>query len=71
MRASTQDALAAGATACSGGRMYLYALAAAGTDGVRHALSLLRDEMERNMFLMGCARLADLTPAMLATRPRL
>ena len=61
-------ALAAGATACSGGRMYLYALAAGGTAGVRRAMQLLRDEMERDMMLMGCRRVADLRPSMLVSR---
>ena len=40
-------ALAAGATACSGGRMYLYALAGAGRAGVARAMRLIRDEIER------------------------
>lgn len=61
-------ALAAGATACSGGRMYLYALAGAGGAGVTRALTLIRDEIERDMRLMGCGRVQDLTPAMLAYR---
>jgi L-lactate dehydrogenase (cytochrome) len=62
-------ALAMGATACSGGRMYLYALAGAGAPGVERAMSLLRDEMIRDMLLMGCSSIAELTPAMLAARP--
>lgn len=49
-------ALAAGATACSGGRLYLYALAAAGEPGVRRILGRLRDEIERDMKLMGVTR---------------
>jgi L-lactate dehydrogenase (cytochrome) len=53
-------ALAKGATACSGGRMYLYALGAAGFDGVERAMSLLKSEIERDMLLMGCSRLSDL-----------
>jgi len=61
-------ALASGATACSGGRMYLYALAAGGTAGVRRAIQLLRDEMERDMMLMGCRTVGDLSPSMLASR---
>lgn len=61
-------ALAMGATACSGGRMYLYALAAGGTAGVERAMTLLRDEIERDMLLMGCSRLDQLTTAMLADR---
>ena len=41
-------ALSAGATACSGGRLYLYALAAAGEAGVARILGRLRDEIARD-----------------------
>jgi len=61
-------ALAMGATACSGGRMYLYALAGAGPAGVDRAMGLLRDEIERDMMLMGCPSIARLKPSMLARR---
>jgi L-lactate dehydrogenase (cytochrome) len=61
-------ALAMGATACSGGRMYLYAMAAAGYPGVRRAMSLLRDEIERDMTLMGCRSLAGLNRSSIAFR---
>ncbi len=61
-------ALAMGATACSGGRFYLYALAAAGRAGVRRAMTCLRDELERDMLLMGCRTVADLDRSRLATR---
>ena len=47
-------ALSVGAKACSGGRLYLYALAAAGQPGVERALGNLRAEIERDMKLMGC-----------------
>jgi L-lactate dehydrogenase (cytochrome) len=47
-------ALSVGAKACSGGRFYLYALAAAGQAGVERALANLRAEIERDMKLMGC-----------------
>lgn len=46
-------ALSLGATAVSGGRLYLYALAAAGQPGVERALGLLEDEIVRDMKLMG------------------
>ncbi|MGJ8537094.1 MAG: alpha-hydroxy acid oxidase [Parasphingopyxis sp.] len=46
-------ALSVGAKACSGGRLYLYALAAAGQQGVERALGNLRAEIERDMKLMG------------------
>ena len=61
-------ALAMGATACSGGRWYLYALAAGGAAGVARACQLMRDELERNMFLMGCRSIKDLKPDMLVPR---
>jgi L-lactate dehydrogenase (cytochrome) len=54
-------ALSVGAKACSGGRMYLYALAAAGQAGVERALGNLRTEIERDMKLMGAKSIADLT----------
>ena len=53
-------ALSIGAKACSGGRLYLYALAAAGQKGVERALSQYRDELERGMKLMGCTKISDL-----------
>ena len=55
-------ALSLGAKACSGGRMYLYALAAGGQKGVEKALSNLRNEMIRDMKLMGCTKISDLKP---------
>jgi L-lactate dehydrogenase (cytochrome) len=54
-------ALSLGAKACSGGRFYLYALAAAGQAGVERALGNLRSEIERDMKLMGCRSLGDLS----------
>jgi isopentenyl diphosphate isomerase/L-lactate dehydrogenase-like FMN-dependent dehydrogenase len=54
-------ALSVGAKACSGGRMYLYALAAAGQPGVERALAQYRSEIERGMKLMGCRSVADLS----------
>ncbi len=62
-------ALAMGATACSGGRMYLYPLAGAGQAGVDRAMTQLHDEMVRNMMLMGCHSVKDLNRSMLAGRP--
>ncbi|MBV8774786.1 MAG: alpha-hydroxy-acid oxidizing protein [Deltaproteobacteria bacterium] len=54
-------ALSLGAKACSGGRFYLYALAAAGQAGVEKALGNLRTEIERDMKLMGCRSLRELS----------
>ena len=53
-------ALSTGARACSGGRFYLYALAAAGQPGVERALAKLRAEIERDMKLMGCTSISVL-----------
>lgn len=61
-------ALAAGARACSGGRMYLYALAAAGQPGVERALTNLKVEIERDMKLMGVTRIDQLNRDMLRYR---
>ena len=60
--------LCAGATAASGGRLYLYALAAAGQDGVERALGILKDEIERGMRLMGVTGVEQLTPDRLRWR---
>jgi L-lactate dehydrogenase (cytochrome) len=61
-------ALAAGATACSGGRLYLYALAAAGEAGVQRIIRKLRDEIERDMKLMGVRSVRELERGMLRYR---
>lgn len=53
-------ALSVGAKACSGGRMYLYALAAAGQPGVERTLANLCAEIERGMKLMGMTSLSKL-----------
>jgi len=52
--------LAAGADCASGGRLYLYALAAAGQAGVERAILLLKEEIERDMKLMGVTRIDQL-----------
>ena len=54
-------ALSLGAKAVGVGRLYLYALAAAGQPGVERALGLLQTEIIRDMKLMGCASVKDLT----------
>ena len=61
-------AICSGATAASGGRLYLYALAAAGQDGVERALMILKDEIERGMRLMGVTRVDQLTSDRLRKR---
>ena len=56
-------ALSVGAKACSGGRLYLYALASAGQKGVERALGLYKNELERDMKLMGCTNIKELNRA--------
>jgi L-lactate dehydrogenase (cytochrome) len=54
-------ALSVGAKAVSGGRWYLYALAAAGQPGVERAMEKMRDEIERDMKLVGVKKLSELS----------
>jgi L-lactate dehydrogenase (cytochrome) len=54
-------ALSLGAKAVGVGRFYLFPLAAAGQSGVERALGLLRAEIERDMRLMGCRSVSDLS----------
>lgn len=61
-------ALALGAQAVLIGRPYLWALAADGENGVRHALEMLRSELELAMALSGCTTVADIPRALV--RPR-
>ena len=53
-------ALAQGADACSIGRPYLYGLAAGGQRGVERAISLLKEEVLRDMALLGVNKIDDL-----------
>ena len=46
-------ALSLGAKACSGGRMYLYALAVGGQKGVEMILQRMKEELRRDMILLG------------------
>lgn len=62
-------AIALGATAVLVGRPYVHALSVAGALGVAHLLRTLREELEITMALMGCATLADITPAHLWNPP--
>ncbi|MGJ4949503.1 alpha-hydroxy acid oxidase [Bradyrhizobium sp. HKCCYLS20291] len=54
-------ALSLGAKAVGLGRYYLYPLAAAGQAGVERALSRLREELMRDMRLMGCTSISELS----------
>ena len=61
-------ALALGAKAVGVGRFYLFPLAAAGQAGVERALGLMRTELERDMKLMGCTSIKQLSRANLRFR---
>jgi L-lactate dehydrogenase (cytochrome) len=61
-------ALALGADACSLGRPYLYGLAAGGQAGVERALLLLREELLRDLALLGCRSVGELGPQHLLGR---
>lgn len=58
-------ALALGARCVFLGRPFNYAAAVGGPAGVDHAISLLSQEVSRNMAMMGINRLNELTPASL------
>ncbi len=61
-------ALALGAQFVFVGRPFLYAAAIGGEAGVRHGIGLLRDEIERDMALLGINALAEMTKERI--RPR-
>jgi L-lactate dehydrogenase (cytochrome) len=54
-------ALSLGAKAVGLGRYYLFPLAVAGQAGVEHALELMRTELVRDMKLMGCTSIDQLS----------
>src|SRR5579871_1283407 len=54
-------ALSLGAKAVGVGRYYLFPLAVAGEAGVERALGLMRAELERDMKLMGCKSVGELS----------
>jgi len=56
-------ALALGARAVLLGRAALYGLAARGEEGTADVLRILRQEIDTTLALIGCARVADLSPA--------
>ena len=61
-------ALAAGAKACSFGKMFLFSLSAGGQQGVEHLLKMMHDEINRNMILMGCKNLSELNSSKIIYR---
>jgi isopentenyl diphosphate isomerase/L-lactate dehydrogenase-like FMN-dependent dehydrogenase len=67
--ADIAKALALGARAVLAGRAPMYGLAAAGEDGVRHVLELLRDELALALCLLGCVSPERLTRAHVQRSP--
>jgi L-lactate dehydrogenase (cytochrome) len=63
-------AIALGATACTGSRLYCYGLAAGGQKGVERALQLLRAEVERDMIFMGAASLDQVNRDSILNNPQ-
>jgi len=61
-------ALSLGATACSFGKGFLFALGAGGQEGVEMVLQRMRDEIRRDMILMGCKSIKELNPSKIAYR---
>ena len=64
--ADVVKAIALGATACMIGRAWLYGLACAGQSGVERAISILQEEIDLALVLLGCKRLSDLDRSVLA-----
>jgi (S)-mandelate dehydrogenase len=62
-------AIALGAHAVMIGRATLYGISVAGQAGAERALSLLRNELEKNMAYAGCRTIGEITPDILAHRP--
>ncbi|KAI1074960.1 FMN-dependent dehydrogenase-domain-containing protein [Whalleya microplaca] len=61
-------ALCLGAKGVGIGRPFLYAMSGYGQEGIERAMQLLKDEMEMNMRLIGCARVDELNPSLLDVR---
>ena len=61
-------ALALGATACSFGKGFLFALGAGGQKGVEMVLQRMKEEIRRDMILMGCRSIKELNPSKIAFR---
>jgi L-lactate dehydrogenase (cytochrome) len=61
-------ALSLGATACSFGKAFLYALSAGGQQGVEMLLKRMKDEITRDMILLGCKNIKELNKTKIAYR---
>ena len=65
---SVLKALSLGATACSFGKGFLFALSAGGQKGVEMILQRMKEELRRNMILLGKKNIADLSKDNIAFR---
>ena len=61
-------ALSLGATACSFGKGILFALGAGGQKGVEQILKRLKEEIRRDMILLGCKSIKELNKTKIAYR---
>jgi L-lactate dehydrogenase (cytochrome) len=61
-------ALALGATACSFGKAFLYALSAGGQQGVEMLLKRMKEEITRDMILLGCKNIKEIDKNKIANR---
>ena len=61
-------ALSLGATACSFGKGFLFGLGAGGQAGVEQVLKRMRDELRRDMILLGCKNIKELNSTKIAYR---
>ncbi len=62
-------AIALGARMVFMGRPMLYGASVAGEAGVAHAIRILQTEVDRNLALLGCRNLAELTPDLVVRQP--
>ena len=61
-------AISLGATACSFGKGFLFALSAGGQKGVEQILKRMRDEIKRDMILLGCKSIKELNKTKIVYR---
>ena len=61
-------ALSLGATACSFGKGFLFALGAGGQKGVEAILQRMHDEIRRDMILLGCKSVKELSKSNIVFR---
>ena len=61
-------ALSLGATACSFGKSFLFGLGAGGQAGVEQVLKRMKEELRRDMILLGCKSIKDLNSSKIAYR---